>query len=108
MLAVAQRLSPFDRPVTDYMASDVVTTTEDTLLADVVTLMDAWRVSCTPVVDGRGALVGVVSRMDLVALGAQQSGARRESPAMPLPRRRVGDIMTKRVFTLPVSATIRC
>lgn len=51
----------------DIMTTDVVTTTVDTTVSDAATLMLTRRISGLPVVDGKGALVGIVSEGDLMS-----------------------------------------
>ncbi len=60
------------RTVRDVMTETPVTVTEDTPLADVVKLMERRRIKRVPVMRG-AALVGVVSRADLVRLLVQKS-----------------------------------
>ncbi|HEY4175479.1 MAG TPA: CBS domain-containing protein [Kofleriaceae bacterium] len=105
--AVSASVPPFERPVAACMTSAVLTVCPDTPVFEVAALMDEHRISCLPVTDLAGILCGIISRTDLVALGALQAGARRESPAMPLPRRKAGDIMTSRVVTVPVTSSVR-
>jgi CBS domain-containing protein len=62
------------RTVRDVMTEAPVTVTEDTPLADVVKLMERRRIKRVPVMRG-DALVGVVSRSDLVRLLVQKSAA---------------------------------
>jgi len=62
------------RTVRDVMTETPVTVTEDTPLADVVKLMERRRIKRVPVMRG-AALVGVVSRADLVRLLVQKSAA---------------------------------
>lgn len=106
MIALAPALSTFDRPVTAYMARALVTAGLDTPITEIAQLMHTRRISGVPVVDDGGHLVGVVTRTDLIALGALQSGRRETTPAMPLPRRAARDVMTRDPQSIPSSATI--
>ena len=54
------------RLVASYMTSDLATAEADTPLAKVIRLLAARRISAVPVVGGGGAIVGVVSRWDLI------------------------------------------
>lgn len=91
----------FDRPVATYMSRFVETVAPETPIEKVVQAMQYARgVSGVPVIDG-DTLVGVITRTDLIQLGAFQTGRRWTSPAMPLPHRLAKDVMTKdpRVIT---------
>ena len=50
----------------DVMTSPVITTTPDTLVLDVATLLLQHRISGVPVVDGDGRIVGIVSEGDFL------------------------------------------
>jgi CBS domain-containing protein len=63
------------RTVRDVMTEAVVSVTEDTPLADVVKLMEKRHIKRVPVLRGE-ALVGLVSRADLVRALAQKLNAR--------------------------------
>ncbi len=52
--------------VRDVMTKTVVTAGEDSTFRELVGTMHEWRVSALPVVDGAGAIVGVVSEADLL------------------------------------------
>jgi len=99
--------SPFDRPVTTYMARALATARPDTAIADIARSMHARRISGVPVLDEGGRLVGVVTRTDLIALGALQAGRRGTSPAMPLPRRTACEVMSQNPLTVSRSASVR-
>ena len=58
------------RFVGQLMTSDPAVVSVDTPLADVAALMDFYRVSGVPVIDGNGAVVGVVSQTDLLHVRA--------------------------------------
>lgn len=84
----------FAQPVARYMTRDPVWVTADTDLRQVLRALHAGRYSALPVVDETGAVLGVVSRTDLLRLGLLQSGLRGASPSLPMPRRVVAEIMT--------------
>lgn len=84
----------FERPVSGYMTRDVEVADVGTPIAEVARAMHARGISGVPILDG-GELVGVVTRTDLIQLGVMQTGCRWSSPAMPLPDRRAGDVMTR-------------
>ena len=52
--------------IADYMTSDLETARADTPLAEVVRQLASRRISAVPIVDAPGAIVGVVSRWDLI------------------------------------------
>ncbi|MFD1659269.1 CBS domain-containing protein [Streptomyces caeni] len=58
-------------PATPYLVSDVMTHTviavgRDAPFKDIVRLMEQWRVSALPVLEGEGRVIGVVSEADLL------------------------------------------
>lgn len=103
MLAMSPvRTSTFDRQVTAYMHRPVVARPE-TPVAELLRLLELT--STIAIVDELESIVGVVSRVDVIALGA--SSGRRTGSALPLPPRVAADIMTTSVVTIPCTATIR-
>jgi CBS domain-containing protein len=56
--------------VADLMSRDIVTTTPDTTVADLVKLLAFEQISGVPVLSRRGRLVGVVSATDIVRLAS--------------------------------------
>ncbi len=58
--------------VKEVMASDVITTTPDTLLAEAAHVLVERKIGCLPVVEG-GRLVGIITEGDFVALAARKS-----------------------------------
>lgn len=57
-----------DRPISDVMSTDVVTVSPETDVDEVLTLLvgDDPNINRVPVVDGDGALVGIIARQDVV------------------------------------------
>ncbi|MFI6931842.1 CBS domain-containing protein [Streptomyces sp. NPDC050287] len=55
------------RTVSDVMTHAVVAVGRDAPFKEIVELMDRWRVSALPVLEGEGRVVGVVSEADLLA-----------------------------------------
>lgn len=58
-------------PATPYLVSDVMTHTviavgRDAPFKDIVKLMEQWKVSALPVLEGEGRVIGVVSEADLL------------------------------------------
>jgi CBS domain-containing protein len=70
---VAQRKLRDTLAVKDVMATDVVTTTPDALLADAATLMLDRRIGCLPVVEGT-KIAGILSESDFVTLAVRGTG----------------------------------
>jgi CBS domain-containing protein len=60
--------------VRDIMQTDVVTVTTDTTARYLAKLLADEEISGVPVLDGNGALAGVVSSTDLVRLAADEAG----------------------------------
>lgn len=86
----------FERPVSEYMTRDVEVADVETPVEEVARTMHGRGISGLPVLlDGK--LDGVVTRTDLIQLGVMQTGRRWASPApaLPLPPRRAGDVMTR-------------
>ena len=65
--AASDYVQSHTRKVSDLMATDVVSVTEDTSLADVVDLLEQHHIRRVPVLRD-GVLVGVVSRHDLMRM----------------------------------------
>lgn len=78
--------------VREVMHSEVVTVTPDATVRQLARLLADEEISGVPVVDGNGALMGVVSSTDVVRLAAEDADIAlapatllRESPAPPEP-----------------------
>ena len=57
-------MKPFQ--AADIMTTNVVTTSKDMVLTDVIALLLRWQISALPVVDDDNHLIGIVSEIDLV------------------------------------------
>ncbi|MFK0157571.1 CBS domain-containing protein [Streptomyces sp. NPDC090499] len=68
--------------VGDVMTRDPVAVGRDAPFKDVVTLMDRWKVSTLPVLEGGGRVVGVVSEADLARARAVTAGELMNAPAV--------------------------
>ena len=99
--------SVFDQPVTSYASKDLEIGELDTPVAELAQTMQERRISAIPIVARDRALVGVVSRTDLIHLGVFQAATRRSAAAMPLPARLAREVMTEHPRTVPASATMR-
>lgn len=105
--------------VADIMSKPAISVAKDDLLSDVIPTMVNRHISGLPVVDGDGAVVGVLSEGDLlrrIELGSSQSGEgfwTRLFTAAPdavryrrVNGRRVRDVMTEKVVTIEASDTL--
>lgn len=72
--ALANELDPARTPVARIMGTKVVIAGESESLADGIERMRAHAVRRLPIVDHGGALVGIVTLDDLLALHARQAG----------------------------------
>lgn len=70
------------RTVGDVMTRDPVAVDRDAPFKDVVTLMDRWKVSTLPVLEGGGRVVGVVSEADLARARGVTAGELMNAPAV--------------------------
>src|SRR5919205_1131764 len=59
---VAKRANPLEKTAQDCMSSPVITAQPDMALEDAARLMEQYQVRRLPVVDGNGALCGIVSQ----------------------------------------------
>jgi CBS domain-containing protein len=89
--------------VADVMTIDPVVVQVDASIEDAAGLLSANSISGLPVVDGGGALVGVISQTDLVAV--------MESPIGRLVRTglsglRVGELMSSPALTVPLTTSL--
>jgi CBS domain-containing protein len=84
----------FDEPVVTYMTRDLEIAHVDTPVNQIARTMHMRDVSGVPILDGKGKLVGVVTRTDLIRLGLLQAGRRPTSSAMTLSQQRAGEVMT--------------
>jgi CBS domain-containing protein len=89
--------------VADLMTIDPVTVDVEAAVEDAERLLKERRVSGLPVVDQNGALVGVISRTDLLEDGgaAMSSLLRRRPSGL-----RVGELMTSPAVTVALSAPL--
>ncbi len=89
----------------DVMTRPVRVVSPETDLAAVVDLMARHRVKRLPVVDQRNALVGIVSRADVLrAIAAAPEPETAAPPVFPAVARTVGEAATREVPVLPPTA----
>jgi CBS domain-containing protein len=96
----------FDRPVSAYMTRDVETAEAQTSVEELARTLHGRGISGLPILEG-GRIVGVVTRTDLIQLGAMQTGRRWTSPLMALPHRRAVEIMTRDPRVIAPGAPLR-
>ncbi|MFF3510710.1 CBS domain-containing protein [Streptomyces sp. NPDC002573] len=83
------------RRVEDVMTRAVVAVGRDAPFKDIVGLMDRWKVSALPVLEGEGRVVGVVSEADLLPKEAvRESDPDRYAQARRLPEAAGAQAMT--------------
>lgn len=58
-------------PVSDIMNTDVMTVTPDTPTLEAIRIMKRHKISCLPVIDEHGRLVGIVSERDFMSIADQ-------------------------------------
>jgi len=89
--------------VADVMTFDPIVVRADAPIEEAEDLLEANRVSGLPVVDGGGALVGVISQTDLVRLAHHSiSDILRARPD----GLRVGEVMTSPPLTVAMTASL--
>jgi CBS domain-containing protein len=88
-------MNPFDAPIRQHMTRDVVVCRPDAVLPDVARRLDERQISAVPIVDDAGAIVGVISRTDLVHAGRLLAPVHRGAPALVLPPRRAGELIKR-------------
>lgn len=91
----------FAFPVTEFMSAPVVTVSSTDELNQAQGLIENHRISALAVVDDSGALIGTLSRTDLLRVGRIQAGAARKAHLLTLPHQAVSEIMTPDPQTVP-------
>src|SRR5262245_56855055 len=95
-----------ERPASDYLHRPVFSVAAGADLEEAEALMRKHGVSDLLVVDEAGAPAGVISRTDLLRVGRIHARGIARPAVITLPRRPIGEIMTKGVVTLPPSAPL--
>lgn len=86
--------------VVDLMTTDVIAVSRETGLRDAARLMFRNRVSGLPIVDGAGALIGIITEADFLKLEVErQEGTRGQGDT-------VGDVMSRGVVTVSPNVEI--
>jgi CBS domain-containing protein len=87
------------------MQSKLLTVGPDATVLNAVSTMAEAHVSALPVLDTRGAIVGVISATDVLRAEAEADDA--EARAALFESTTVGDLMTVRTRTIDMSAEVR-
>ncbi|MGH3153278.1 MAG: CBS domain-containing protein [Streptosporangiaceae bacterium] len=82
----------------DLMTKPVVTTSPDELVSNVARLMSSHKLRRLPVIDGRGRLVGIVSRSDALSVFSR--------PDEEIRREITQDVIADGFFTDPARLTV--
>jgi CBS domain-containing protein len=85
----------FDRPVSSYMTPQPEVVSASAPLTEVARKLAERSVSALPVIGADGAIVGVVSRTDLLRVGRPIPGGRGPGATMALPDMRAADLITR-------------
>jgi CBS domain-containing protein len=86
------------------MTRNVATVELDAMLPFVAEQLDTRRVSAVAVVDAKGAIVGVLSRTDLLRVGRIQAGSHRKAAVLTLPEQQAGELVAK-IARTPIVVT---
>lgn len=89
--------------IRELMTEEVITVKPETPIASALQLMDDAKITALPVVDGHGALIGIVSEADLVEeenLISDRVPVTVVRVPGPTPPRRVAEVMTYLVVTV--------
>lgn len=100
----------FDKPIAEYMTSNVASIGPDTTLAAVARLFDERKISAVPVVSPSGAPTGVISRTDLLRVGRIQAGSHRQASVLTLPQKTAGEMVAdarRTPITIASTASLR-
>jgi len=95
--------------IRDVMTKSLVTVPVDATIRDAARALVEHDISAAPVIDDSGAMVGIVSEIDLVrrdVLPDQRAHARRVRPDGGTAPRMATDVMTREVVTVPPSADV--
>jgi len=89
--------------VADVMTMDPVVVRIDASLEEAAHLMHSYSITGLPVIDDGGALVGVISQTDLVAMQDSPIGRLIRTNSSGL---RVGELMTSPAVTVPMTGSL--
>jgi CBS domain-containing protein len=97
----------FEQPVSRYMTSDVEVVTADASLTEVARKLSERRISAVPILGADGAVVGVVSRSDLLHAGRFEATGHPGRLALELPAQRAIDLVSRRPPVCGPPTTLR-
>jgi CBS domain-containing protein len=98
---------PFEQPVSRYMTTDVDVVTGDAPLAEIARRLSERRISAVPVVGAAGAILGVVSRSDLLHAGRFAATDHPGRLALELPPQRAIDLIARPPHLCRSTTTLR-
>jgi CBS domain-containing protein len=94
-------MSHLSTPVAAYARGPLITVRTSTPLDAVLELLERQEISAVPVLDEEGRAAGVLSRTDLLRVGAVPPGdARARLGMVELPAKLAGEVMHRGVFTV--------
>ncbi|MET9346340.1 CBS domain-containing protein [Streptomyces termitum] len=98
-------------PIGPHVVDDVMTHTavavgRDAPYKEIVALMDQWKVSALPVLEGEGRVVGVVSEADLLPKEAFRDTGPAPEDAVKAGAVRAGDLMSSPAVTVRAGASL--
>jgi CBS domain-containing protein len=96
----------FKSLVSQYMTAPVRAIAPTAPLAQAYAVLREHAFSSLAVTDERGALVGLISRTDLLHAGRIQLSSRRGKPLIELPHKAVGDVMHREVVIVGPDASV--
>ncbi|MFF0745450.1 CBS domain-containing protein [Streptomyces sp. NPDC004111] len=91
--------------VSDVMTQTVISIGRDAPFKEIVTLMDQWKVSALPVLEGEGRVIGIVSEADLLPKEEYREdrpdlSLSEQHPAAPLPTGRIEAVRARHLAEL--------
>ncbi len=95
-----------DEPLRRYMTCPIRSVRPEASLATVFARLETHGISGLPVIDDAQALLGVVTRTDLIAVGRNSARGSGASALLELPALRARDVMSQRPVTVEWTDTI--
>ncbi len=99
-------MKPFDQLVSAYMTANIISVERATPLRDVAKLLGRNLVSAVPVCED-GAVLGVISRTDLIREGLMHTGARQGSTSIAFPAKEAEELMSPRPLVVASGTKLR-
>jgi CBS domain-containing protein len=93
-------------PVRDFMSRHLISAQPDTRLVDAWHTLDQHDISALPIIDGRGALCGILSARDLLRVARLEMTTPEEGVQVLPPTRSVADVMRSAVLTVDEMAGV--